>query len=393
MRFIQSIAVLSIAIGFLGGAAMADDAELLTIGSVAPDLDIEHWIHEGEDPVNHVTSFKEGKVYIVEFWATWCGPCISSMPHLVETQEKYADKGVQIISVSDEKMPVIEKFLARTVRGEEEQTYQELTSVYSLTSDPDRSVFNDYMKAAGQNGIPTAFIVGKDGHVEWIGHPMTMDKALASVVEGDWDRKAFAEEFKEGQEIKAAYYLAMRGNLDEGYAALQKLESTIKQEKNKARIKSYLAAIEGRQALALINSQEEGDVEKLAAFIKKADERQLYQIAFTAERALSANSKTAPEMKAAILSGFEERAKADQDSMMIADSFARLLAGSGDFEAGIAYLEGAMEKASDDDKPRVLASLQRLRRAKKTAEENALAAAKKAAEEKEKAESASKEDE
>ena len=51
------------------------------------------------------------------------------------------------------------------------------------------------MRAAGQSGIPTAFIVGKTGQVEWIGHPMTMDEPLAQVVSGKWDRAAAKAEF------------------------------------------------------------------------------------------------------------------------------------------------------------------------------------------------------
>ena len=59
------------------------------------------------------------------------------------------------------------------------------------------------MQAAGQNGIPTAFLVGKTGLIEWIGHPMTMDKPLAQVVAGDWDRSAFAEQFIAKQKMDA----------------------------------------------------------------------------------------------------------------------------------------------------------------------------------------------
>jgi uncharacterized protein (TIGR03435 family) len=54
----------------------------------------------------------KGKVVVIEFWATWCGACISAMPHLNELQAKFPDK-LRIISVSSESPQRIRKFLAR----------------------------------------------------------------------------------------------------------------------------------------------------------------------------------------------------------------------------------------------------------------------------------------
>ncbi|MEZ6042978.1 MAG: redoxin family protein [Planctomycetaceae bacterium] len=208
-QFLQLTLTTAAASALLAAGLMADEsASVLTIGSPAPSLDVEHWVSDGHGKFKPVTKFEPGKVYVVEFWATWCGPCIASMPHLAETQTKYADKGVQIVSISDEDLETVEGFLKRPVRGggpsaddpEKKQTYAELTSAYCLTTDPDGSVQKDYMEAAGQNGIPTCFIVGKDARVEWIGHPMAMDEPLEAILTGSWNREEFLAEFKKEQE-------------------------------------------------------------------------------------------------------------------------------------------------------------------------------------------------
>jgi hypothetical protein len=119
-------------------------------------------------------------------------------------QKEYAEKGVQIISISDEPLDTVKEFLDRKVpRSEKEMTFADLTKSYCLTTDPDGSSNKDYMEAAAQNGIPCAFLVGKDGKIEWIGHPMQLDEPLKAVVENKWDRKKFADEFQESQQIAA----------------------------------------------------------------------------------------------------------------------------------------------------------------------------------------------
>jgi thiol-disulfide isomerase/thioredoxin len=247
VRHFQSFKILALAaatvglIGQLGGAA-----DLLTIGSNAPELDVEHWVQNGNGKFKPVTKFESGKVYVVEFWATWCGPCIQSMPHLAALQTEYAEQGVQLISISDEDLETVDKFLQREVRGPKKaddgadkaagqeaekdakpKTYRELTSVYCLTTDPDQSSNKDYREAAAQNGIPTAFVVGKDGKIEWIGHPMEMDGPLAAVVNDKWDRAAFQAEMKAKQEAEQAMQeiqsLAQGGKFDEAVAKVDAL--------------------------------------------------------------------------------------------------------------------------------------------------------------------------
>ncbi|MCA9294920.1 MAG: redoxin domain-containing protein, partial [Phycisphaerales bacterium] len=131
--------------------------------------------------------------------ATWCGPCRASMPHISGVQQKYKDYDVQIIGISDEDLPTVVGFLTKA--DQEKKLWWDKIE-YTLATDPDRSVYKDYMEAAGQNGIPTAFIVGTEGKIEWIGHPMGIDEPLDQVVKDTWDRNEFKMEFE--KEAKAA---------------------------------------------------------------------------------------------------------------------------------------------------------------------------------------------
>ena len=64
--------------------SFAQATDNLTIGDPAPSLKYSKWIKG-----NPIKGFEDGKVYVLEFWATWCVPCIKAMPHLSELAKKY----------------------------------------------------------------------------------------------------------------------------------------------------------------------------------------------------------------------------------------------------------------------------------------------------------------
>jgi thiol-disulfide isomerase/thioredoxin len=288
-----------------------DAAAVLTIGSKAPSLDIEHWVSNGNGRFSSVTDFTPGNVYVVEFWATWCGPCISSMPHLAETQEAFAEKGVQLISISDEDLPTVEEFLKRPFEGSEggPATFGELTSVYSLTTDPDRSNHTNFMQAAGQNGIPTAFIVGRTGLIEWIGHPMTMDEPLAKVVGDEWDRELFAKEFEASQKIELMQrdimMLAQRGDIDGAMEMINKVRAETQDPQLLMQLANMSAQLKVMPVSQLLQQGDtDGAIAKLDELIASATDVEQERLQMMR---LSLLLRFAPEKAAAALTDLASR--------------------------------------------------------------------------------------
>lgn len=115
-------------------------------------------------------TYKPGTVYVLEFWATWCPPCKVSIPHLDKLQKQYGDK-VVIIGITNEEAGKVEKFIKT-----------QKTMDYNIAIDTKGEGQKNLMAPFNARGIPTAFIVGKDGKIAWTGHPMTMDGELAKAV-------------------------------------------------------------------------------------------------------------------------------------------------------------------------------------------------------------------
>jgi len=186
-------------ISLLAGVAIArsaDAAQSLKLGDPAPALKVSKWVQG--DPVK---GFEPGKTYVVEFWATWCGPCRESIPHLNALYQQFKDKGLVVIGqdVSEKSDDGVAPFIKKMGTN---MTYR--VALDDKSTEPNGAMNANWMEAAGQNGIPTAFIINKHGQVVWIGHPMLMDeKLLDDILSDHYDlEKAIAENKKAGEQAQ-----------------------------------------------------------------------------------------------------------------------------------------------------------------------------------------------
>jgi len=325
----------------------------LAVGDLAPALQVESWIKG--DPI---TGFEKGRVYVVEFWATWCGPCIKAFPHLSELQTKYKDKGVSIVGVNiwerganDETFTKVKDFVAK--QGDK----MAYTVAYDGTA---KAMTKNYMEAAGRGGIPSAFIVDKQGKIAWMGHPASMDSALEGIVAGTWDvAKAKAE-----ADAEAAVQKALNDNRNspaDMLAALDKVEKEMpaaKTQIDEFRWQIHLMNGDAAKALPIMRTQ-------IDAAMTKKDPQLLNRFAwlmvdpdgpFTAETRDLDLAKKAAE-KAVELTE-------NKDGTII-DTLARIHFIKGDIDKAIELQTKAIELSPADQKAQLQPALDEYKAAKK----------------------------
>ncbi|MCH2133057.1 MAG: TlpA family protein disulfide reductase [Phycisphaerales bacterium] len=184
----------------------------LKVGAQAPGLAGHTWVKQLEDESPSVGD----KPLVVEFWATWCGPCKRSIPHLTKLQDKYGLDQLSVVGVTQpddaQSKSDVKRFVQRQGNRME----------YFVALDDDGKIHKDWMAAAKQNGIPTVFIVGQEGRIQYIGSPFDrrFDDILAKVVRGRYDHKTVTAAKRHLDAISRARSIK---NWDEYYRISDKL--------------------------------------------------------------------------------------------------------------------------------------------------------------------------
>lgn len=168
-------------------ASQSRAAEAIQVGMPAPEISLP-----GPDGKKYSLSELKGKVVLLDFWASWCGPCRKANPHVVEIYNKYKDKGFTVFSVSldgidtrtRERFPTQEQYQT----GLEQSKKNWLAAIekdqlawpyhVSELTKWDTQAARQY----GVSGIPKTFLIGRDGKIAAVNPRFTLEEELLKVL-------------------------------------------------------------------------------------------------------------------------------------------------------------------------------------------------------------------
>ncbi|RAJ29096.1 TlpA family protein disulfide reductase [Pedobacter cryoconitis] len=146
----------------------------LNIGDPAPPLKVKAWV-KGKP----IQKFEKDKIYVIDFWATWCIPCMALMPHFSKLAHKYQDKAtfLSIDIYEKENVPIAKiKKLVDNMGDRMDVT---------VGVEENKLMSKNWADTSKAKGIPTIFIVN-DGKIDWIGHPKYADSVLKQILNKTW---------------------------------------------------------------------------------------------------------------------------------------------------------------------------------------------------------------
>ncbi|MBS0197777.1 MAG: redoxin domain-containing protein [Planctomycetes bacterium] len=233
-------------------AEAASPADAL-LGKAPPAIKVAKWV-KGEP----FKEFEKGKVYVVDFWATWCGPCKAAIPHLTKLAQ--ANKGkVEVIGIS-----IMEKQKDTSDTAYMETVEKFVTKMddrmdYRVAMDtPDKQMYTTWFKPSGTGGIPTAWIIDQKGQVAWIGigSPETVERIVGEVLAGTFDikkekelQRAAEEEARKRSEADIAKAKAQGKNGNDVFAKFPGYKEAMDRGDQAAALESLNAAFKADPTL------------------------------------------------------------------------------------------------------------------------------------------------
>lgn len=238
--------------------ALAQQKAPLIVGDAAPEIRFSKWLKG-----TPVKSYEKDRIYVLEFWATWCGPCIAAMPGLSEFARKHPEVTVIAYNVMEKvggrpyesALPNVEKFV---------KSMGDKMDFNVAVDNNDQYMLNNWLKNAGISAIPSTLVV-KDGKLIWIGSPKGLENILELIKNGTYNVTSKGSE-------------AQRAEV----AATIKSQEAILQDYDKAiALKDYKAAIAALDKIA----KDQPDMmygvtmKKFTTLLDFVDEKQAVEVA------------------------------------------------------------------------------------------------------------------
>ncbi|MFH1419896.1 MAG: redoxin domain-containing protein [Planctomycetota bacterium] len=179
-------------------------------GDDAPEITAVEWFNLPGDMEDISQKDLKGQIIVLDFWATWCGPCERSIPHLVEMQKKYKSKGVILLALSPESASKVEKYVKK----------QRIPYVVGGGAERTRSIY-------GVSAYPTTYLIAPDGKVVWKGGPVNVEDQIRKLIESN---PAKSKGFLAEKSAAAAYKKASKLDKDGDYVEAWDLYMEITRE-------------------------------------------------------------------------------------------------------------------------------------------------------------------
>jgi len=137
-------------------------AQALKVGEAAPSFELEAWTNLAPGEKEPTPELLKDRVVLLEFWGTWCAPCVRAMPRIQSLHDRLDGHGLEVLAISYEPVDVIAPFAKKN------------GYTFVLGSDPTKRV----IEAFGVSSWPTSVVIGKDGKIAHVGGPYDVEPAI-----------------------------------------------------------------------------------------------------------------------------------------------------------------------------------------------------------------------
>ena len=331
------------------GVGAQDAVVPLFVGDPAPPIPEVKWVR-GEP----ISSWTPGHVYLVDFWATWCPPCVKGLRHLQTLHEQLAGQNVHMVALAIWPTPTSqppEELLKR---------FPELS--YSIAIDSDNAVADTFMPPTRSTGLPNTILIDRRGRLVWVGAPGDgLEDALEAVVEGEYDIATAREADLVRHRAETFIGEASRAErIGEFRAAIELIEQAIAVDPDR------FSAYRGWQYEIALLRLEDGDAARKIAdeVLASTQGRDPYVLYVLATRIVTNYDDTPPHLRDLDLAlrcatgAVENRDPPDYDSVSL---LAQVYALRGRFDLSAETQQRAVELASDQERAAANSLLQEYR--------------------------------